>query len=172
MSIKTFWTIFLKVVGIWLILNNITAITQSFAMLSFGNIEHDLKDFVLLLGILFLTVGVFVLSVWLFVFHPGWIIDKLQLDKGFSEQRIELNTSRSAILTITTIVIGGLILADGLPQFCSQVFIYVQQKNSFIDTPSSGWIIFYAAKCVVGYLLMSNSSFIVNLIEKRAKEQD
>ncbi len=141
-------------------------------MLSFGNIEHDLKGFALLLGVLFLTVGIFILSVWLFVFRPGWIIDKLQLEKGFSEERIELNISRSAILTITTIVIGGLILADGLPQFCRQVFVYMQQKNSFIDTPSSGWIIFYAAKCVIGYLLMSNSSFIINLIEKAAEKQN
>jgi hypothetical protein len=104
---------------------------------------------------------------WLFVFKTAWLIDKLHLEKGFSEERIEFNIPHSTVLSIAIILIGGLMFVDSLPQLCRQIFSYFQQKDMFMQNISSGWIIFQFVKTIIGYLLMTNSRFIVNFIDRK-----
>jgi hypothetical protein len=92
----------------------------------------------------------------------------LKLEKGFHEEKIEFNVQTSSILTIATIVIGGLIFIDALPQLCKQVFFFFQQKNQFVESPSSEWVIFYLVKTLVGYLLVTNSKVIVKFLQKQS----
>ncbi|WP_423129451.1 hypothetical protein [Gaoshiqia sp. Z1-71] len=104
----------------------------------------------------------------LFVFNSTWIIDKLKLDKGFPEETINLNVTMG--LTIATIVIGGLIFVDALPMLCKQIFTFFQQKTVFSEDPQFGWMIFYFVKTMIGYLLMTNSRYVVGYIHKNADD--
>ena len=92
----------------------------------------------------------------------------MHLDKGFQEDKLELNIQRSTVLTIAAIVIGGIIFVDSFPQFCLQVMRFIQQDNLFRESPTSGWIIFYLVKTILGYLLMTNSQFVVRFIDKQS----
>ncbi|NEW84474.1 MAG: hypothetical protein GZ094_19195 [Mariniphaga sp.] len=169
MTIRTFWIIFIKILGIWLVLSFLTVIPQFAKMLTFFGTTSNGK----LLGIgitvalFLLTIGIYALILRLFVFKTDWLIDKLHLDKGFPEEKIELNIQRSTVFTIATIVIGGFIFADSFPLFCQQVLVFIQRNNLSGENPTSGWIIFYLVKTILGYLLMTNSQFVVRFLEKQ-----
>ena len=93
--------------------------------------------------------------------------------KGSRKKKFELDVSHSTVLTIAIIVIGGIVFVDGFPQLFRQAFVFLQQDNRFGESPNSGWIIFYIAKTILGYLLMTNSLFVVRFIDtKHPKPMD
>ena len=170
MSVKNFWTVLLKIMGIWLVVGGFTTLTQFISAFSFfgSNNNENWWTVLYIIGLLILTIAVYIFVLWLFIFKTSWLIDRLKLEKGFHEENIEINIQTSSILTIATIVIGGLIFIDSLPQFCKQVFFFFQQKNQFIESPSSVWIIFYLVKTLLGYLLITNSKVVVKFLLKQS----
>lgn len=171
MSVRNFWTIFLKVLGIWLVINGLTTITQFIAALSSFVFGNNNESWTIIYSLLLLTgtIGIYFLVLCLFVFKTSWIINKLQLEKGFKDDRIEGNFDYSKVLTIATIIIGGFIFIDSLPLFCKESFNYFQQKRMFEEEFSSGWLFFYLTKSIIGYLLMTNSKYVVKYIEQQFK---
>jgi len=169
MTIRTFWILFIKILGIWLVLSFLTVIPQFAKMLTFfgTNSNGKLLGIGITVALFLLTIGIYVFILRLFVFKTDWLIDKLHLDKGFPEEKIELNIQRSTVFTIAAIVIGGLIFIDSFPLFCQQVLVLIQQDNLFRESPTSGWIIFYLVKTILGYLLMTNSQFVVRFLDKQ-----
>jgi len=174
MKIKTFWTILLKILGIWLVLDSFKVIPQFISSLySFSeNSEMTMQLFVMTFIYLLSTIGIYIFVLWLFVFRTSWLIDKLHLEKGFSEERIEFNIPRSTVLSIAIIILGGLMFVDSLPQLCNQTISFLQQKNMFRLDPKAGWIIFHLVKIVIGFLLMTNSQFVVNFIDKKKENEN
>src|ERR1035437_4723471 len=91
MSVRNFWTIFLKVLGIWLVINGVTTIIQfvtSFFSVIAGN-NNEARTIIYYVLLLIVTIGIYLFILWLFVFKTSWLIDKLHLEKGFKEDRIE-----------------------------------------------------------------------------------
>jgi len=171
MSVRNFWTVFLKILGIWLVIGGFTTVSQFLSVFSYiGTYNGNWGNILSTIGLLLLTISVYIFALWLFVFKTSWLIDKLQLEKGFQEEKIEFSIQRSSVITIATIVIGGLIFIDSLPQFCKQTFAFFQQKSMLVENPTTGWIIFHFIKTVIGYLLMTNSKYVVRFIEKQNKE--
>ena len=174
MSVRNFWTIFLKALGIWLVISGLTTIVQfisTLSALSFSN-EGDVWSALYAIVLTLLTIAIYFFILWLFVFKTSWLIDKLKLEQGFPEDKIEYNIHYSSVMTIAIIVIGGLIFIDSLPQFCRETFNYFQQNRMFHGNFSSGWIFFHLVKTVLGYLLMTNSKSIVKFIESKKKGTD
>ncbi len=171
MTIRTFWTLFLKILGIWLILSGLTVIPQFISAFTFFGNQHDnnILGVIYVIVILLLTVGLYFIVLKLFVFNSNWIIDKLNLDKGFPTETIDLNISLRTVLTIATIVVGGLIFVDSLPMLCKQIFIFIQHKTVFREDPQFSWIIFYSVKTFIGYLLMTNSKYVIDYIHKKTE---
>jgi hypothetical protein len=170
MSVRNFWTVFLKIMGIWLVIGGFTTLAQFMSAFTFlgSNQNENWWTILSVVGLLLLTITMYFVVLWIFVFKTSWLIDKLKLEKGFHEEKIEFNVQTSSILTIATIVIGGLIFIDALPQLCKQVFFFFQQKNQFVESPSSEWVIFYLVKTLVGYLLVTNSKVIVKFLQKQS----
>lgn len=152
-------------------LEGVTVIPQFFLTLFSTDPNNTAQSIALTVASLLFTIGIYIFILQLFVFKTVWIIDKLHLDKGFEEVKIDINVKISTVLTVTIIVIGGLMFVDSLPQLCKQTFVFFQQKNIFRKSPSSGWIIFYLVKTIIGYLLMSNSKQVVVFIEKQIANQ-
>jgi hypothetical protein len=128
----------------------------------------------LTIGLLILTFLIYFLILRLFVFKTSWIIDKLHLDKGFVEEKLELNMHRSTILNLAIIIIGGLMFIDALPLFCNQLFTYFQQTSNsglFGSNPISAWVILYFIKGIIGYLMMTNSNYITKVIEHKRRNK-
>jgi hypothetical protein len=169
MTIRTFWTILIKILGISLVLSSLTVLSQFFSTFSIlRNYNTDnLSVIALFVGLLLLTIALYIFVLWLFLFRTIWVIDKLHLDKGFTEEKIELNIQQSTVLTIAVIVAGGLIFVDSFPRLCQQIFLFFQQKSMIKEDPHSGLIIFQLVKTIIGYLLMTNSQPIIKFIDRQ-----
>jgi len=169
MTIRTFWNLFIKILGIWLVLSALTVIPQFARMLTFfgTNSEGRLLGIGITIALFLLTIGIYALILRLFVFKTDWLIDKLRLDKGYTEEKIELNIQRTTVFTIAAIVIGGLVFVDSFPLFCQQVLLFIQQGHPFSESSTSGWILFYLVKTILGYLLMTNSQFVVRFLDQQ-----
>ena len=176
MTPRSFFTLLIKILGIYLVLDSITVVPQfasTLFMFTDNNGNDNTTTIVLTLFMLFLILGLFFIILKYCLFKTDWIIDKLSLDKDFTEEKSELNIHRSTILSIATIVIGGLMFVDGLPSFCRSVYPYFGEKQSFGrygENPTTGWMIFYSVKTFIGYFFMVNHRLIVNLIERQRKK--
>lgn len=171
MSIKTFWTMLIKILGIWLILESLSVLSSAFWAIPW---DTPFAEYILaIIVIIILTLAIYGIILWLFVFKSSWLIDKLRLDKGFTEEKIDLNVQRSTVLTIAVIVIGGIMLIESFPELCRQIFIFIKQKYSYIDSPVYSQIIFNGVKAVIGFLLITNNRTVVNFIDKETiKKQE
>ena len=169
MTITTFWNILLKILGIWLILSGLSVIPQFiWAFSVFGNQPKGstMMGIIAIAGLLIFSAAMFIIILWLFVFKSDWIINKLKLDKGFIEEKIDLNLKLNTALTISIIVIGGLMFADSLPQLIRFIYSGFQQDDLVRKDPVTALIILYLAKTIIGYLLMTNSRIIIGFITK------
>jgi hypothetical protein len=124
------------------------------------------------------TAFVFVTLFFIFIiryclFQTEKIITMLRLDKGFSDENLEINVQRSGLLKVALIVIGGLMIADGLPLFVYNVFFYFQHSNSytgFTDNHASPYVISNGLKLVFGYLMVTESQAIINFVERKRRK--
>lgn len=165
MSIKTFWIILLKIIGISLVAQGVNIVLNFVAMLSNMTYFRDVTyEFVWNIVVIF----IYFFTIWLFIFQTSWLISKFKLEKGFNDEKIDLNIQLSTILKIATIVVGGLMIINSLPQLCQELFVFFQQKAIFRENPNTNWIILYLVKIIFGYLLMTNSNTIVKFINKRS----
>ena len=172
MTIRTFWAILLKVLGIWLIIGGVSVSLQLVSTLFTFMGEDFTANLILMIIFIFLSVAIYMLILWIFVFKTSWLIDKLHLEKDFEEKTIGLKIKATTILQIATIVIGGIMLIDALPQLCKEMMTLYQQKIIFRQSTEMPWLILYLVKFVIGILLMSNSEKIVALIEKESKKEE
>jgi hypothetical protein len=169
MSIRTFWIILIKILGIWLILESLSVLSSALWLVQ-GNTPSAQDILIMVVAIVFI-LGIYAVILWLFVFKSSWLIDKLRLDKGFAEEKIDLNVQPSTVLAIAVIVIGGIMLIDSVPELCRQIFLFIKQKYSYIESPVFSQIIFTGVKAVIGFLLMTNSHTVVNFIDKESKKK-
>jgi uncharacterized membrane protein len=167
MTSRTFWTIIIKIIGIWFVLDSLMVAYQFISYLFIKNNTGSLGFVLATAGLAFLTVLFYFLVLYLCVFRTDWIIDKLKLDKGFKDERIEINLHRSTILSISLIVIGGLLIIDNFPKLCQYIVIYFQRSGiTGSITGDTTWsiIFLYFFKTLIGYFLITSSGRVVAFI--------
>ena len=172
MSIRTFWNILIKILGLFLIFQAVSIIPEWISSIYFLYENGDAKNLIILIFSILLVLFIFYLVCRLFLFKANWIIDKLKLDTGFESNTIELNWSQSKIISIAVIVIGALMLITNVPILFKEFFVFFQQKILFKDYPKSGWLIFYFCKAIIGYLLMTNSFRIAKLLSDKKEKNE
>ena len=168
MSPRSFWIVLLKLVGVWILFHAFDVVPQFFLLFytaSPSPFRYENWEVLLILLIALL------IYLWIFrvlIVRPGSVIDKLKLDEGFDEDRLDFNIHRSTVITIAIIIIGGLMIIDSVPLFFRQLFLYLQSRttpyNSNLISPT--WIFVYLVKTLIGYLLIANNRWVVNFIEK------
>ncbi|RYZ98279.1 MAG: hypothetical protein EOP47_19695 [Sphingobacteriaceae bacterium] len=163
--------------GAWLLVSSLTVLPQyvssvhSASSILVGPFEQENSgEIIWIVTISTVSMALYLGLFYLMLFKTGWIIGVLKLDKGFIEEKFELNIHRSTVITIAVIVIGGLIIIDGLPQLFRQLFVYLERLH---DGPPEveypGWIIFYVIKILIGYLLITHNKLVVNFIERNKR---
>src|ERR1700730_2997968 len=138
MTLKTFWTIFLKIFGLYLIWQTLIILpSYLFSITYFSALDEILhknpydKLFFIVISAMILIVVLFVLIIHYCIFQTDRVIEKLHLEKGFIEENVIINIAQSTLLTIAIIVLGGLMLANSLPSLVREMFSYVQQARGF-----------------------------------------
>ncbi len=176
MTPRSFFTIVLKLAGLWLLIMGIQVVMQFISTMasmlfpdSFDEGSLGFFSFVLLL-----LAGLYGFIVYCCIFRTDRIIDLLKLDKGFDEERFDFRIHRSDVLKIAVIVIGGLLLVDAIPHLCERVYGLLQERRIMQATPDAqriGFAIFYVAQMLAGYFLMTGSRSVVNFIERNRRKK-
>ncbi|MFL5742927.1 MAG: hypothetical protein ACJ75B_22095 [Flavisolibacter sp.] len=171
MTIRDLFNIILKILGIFFIKDILAAIPQLLSV-SLYLTKPEVSGAVFTLVATLLMLLIYILISYYLVFKTSGIIDKLKLDHGFDQDTIPLNIHRSTVLSISIIVIGGLMVADEIPNLCRQLFVYFEEKRTTYgqNLASISYSVLAAAKIIIGLLLIGNQSKIVNLIERKRQQ--
>lgn len=175
MTPRSLFAIIIKIIGIYLIINAFVLIPQ-FIITAFSlgrqMTNHDTGD-VMGIGIyVLIEMSIYIVTLRYCLFKTEWLIDKLHLDRGFSEEKLEINIHRSTVLKISVIAIGAIMLIDYLPELCRNAFTYFQMggpDRGFKDNPSSKYLVFDLVKIFAGFFFVTSSRLIVNFIERQRK---
>ena len=176
MTPKSFFTIVIKLIGIFFITKAI--ISTSYVLnvaLQIMSMSSTGGSVGLITGwgsFLILVVSSTFLVIWLCIFRTEWIIDQLKLDRGFAEEKFELTIHRSVILRIAIIIMGGLIVVESLPALCQEVLFYFQSINIYnhsAENPESKYMIRDFVSLFLGLLMLTSSRLITNFIELKRK---
>lgn len=106
MNISTFWNIVFKIMGIWFIISLLNFIPYTFSTLTvFLNDAYSDATFLI---VCLLVIAFFIAVIRLLIFRTDIIIDKLKLEKSFTEYRININIHTYQLLSIAIVIIGGI----------------------------------------------------------------
>jgi len=172
MTPRTLFNIILKILGIFFIKDFLAIILQLLSVVLFLTKSDSAIEGISTLVSFLMILLVYGLVSYFLIFKTEMIIDKLKLDKGFDHQAISLNIHRSTILSISIIVIGGMLVVDELPNLCRQLFSYYQERRMTHGqtNPNISYSVLSGVKIVIGLLIMTEQRKIVNLIERQRKK--
>ena len=171
MTTRSLFNIILKILGIFFIKDILATVPQLLSIILYLTKADTVEEAIWTLVTTILILFVYGLVSYYLIFKSDLIINKLKLDKGFDQETIPLNLHRSTILSISIIVIGGLLVADEIPNLCHQLFAYFQEKRMTYGqtSPSISYSVLAGAKIIIGLLLIGNQRQIVNFIERKRR---
>lgn len=123
--------------------------------------------FLFVFGMIFLSLFL----VYVLIFKTDFIIDKLKLDQGFDEDRIQFeNLNNENLLKFAVLIIGGFLVLDYLPSFLNHTFQAFKTKihsteNNIYTINYFNWIS-SGINLVLGYLLLTNFKRIASYFNK------
>ena len=173
MTPRTFWLFFLRFFGLYIIWQIVFLLPSFFAAWAYIDRSPDTSGSLTRVSAIVFIVLFFIAVLRACFFKTDWVIEKLHLTNNMPEEKIEIGIHRSNLLSITVIVLGGLMLADGLPILLFNIFQYFQSDNSsvpFTQNHSTPYIISYLAKVVIGYFMVADSRLIVNFIKRKRRK--
>jgi hypothetical protein len=172
MTPRNLFNIILKILGVFFIKDILVSIPQIFVVISLIGKPDAMPEIVwtLVASIAVLLVEAF--FCYILVFKTEWVIKVLKLERGFDQETIPINMHRSTILSISIIVIGGYLVANEIPNFCRQLYSYLQEKRMTYGqtNPKIEYTIVAGFKILVGGLLIAEQRRLVNLIERQRKK--
>ena len=171
MYINTFWKIILKSIGLWLLMQCVWIIPQFTAVLHFdqGILDWDSLFMVWAIALGSLIIYLFVTRI--FLFQTDSLVRRLKLDQNFKEDRLDIQTPPSTILTCIVTILGGCYFVQSFPSFINAVYEFLKQKELFKDYLDSGWMIYYFCASGIGFWVITNAQKISNYIWKNASNE-
>jgi len=174
MTPRSLFNIVLKIFGLFFLKNIIETVPQLISTILFmlkpNSFDPNEGIFIFLGTTVILAFYIFV--TYQLFFRTNNILDKLKLDRGFTQDEFSFEIPKSSTLTIALIVIGGLILTNEIPNLCKALYQYIQQKSIQRDTenkPDLSYAISTGAKIILGLLILGERKRIVEFVEQRQK---
>lgn len=168
MTKRDFFVLLIKVFGLNALVNGIFSVIPNNMMFGFSNVDI----FVVLWTIA--VVGIFFGTFWILILKADWLAGLLKLDKGFSDERIELgNLSSADIIKLGIFVIGGLLLIQSIPGLLSHVFWAFKGElvgKEFNEKDKFNFAV-SVLNVLAGYLLMTNYDRVSKLFEDKSTEK-
>lgn len=173
MPIRTLFMIILKVLGLFFLRDFLVVIPQLLSVFSmyinFGS--EGLSPIVAVL----LSISAYGYVAFMLIFRTVWVIDNLNLDKGFEVDAVRFNMHRSTVLSICIIVVGAIMFINAIPPLIKYIIEYYQSSRDdlFNPRPRFDWlyIFIHSLQVIIGLLLMGHQRQIVSFIELRRRNQ-
>ncbi len=174
MKASDLFLIILKVFGIYLIKDVLISIPPVlYSMLQMSEFSMGMAFTNLILSIL--VLGIYTGICYLLLFQGKWIISKLQLTSGLTDEPLAMNPHRSAMLTIAIIISGIVILVFSVPQLVRSIYdwaVYMDLRKAMLDSGDYNYEKMIVSFCevAIGLLFLGNQRLIVNFIESRRRQ--
>lgn len=168
MSMRNFWLICLKTLGMWLIINLFISLPNMIYNLITLFTTPD-SGMNVTIGI---TNAVFVSVIYLLIFQflilrSHQTIDFLKLDKVFEGIRIHLAIPYEKLLKIVIILIGGVLLIDAIPNLVENIYSFIDDDPFFGQTLKTINIVIYSTLTIMSLLIMTNPNMVRRYITKK-----
>jgi len=169
MTKRDFFILIIKIFGLLSIVTSLFSVIPS--NIFFALMDIDVFSLAWIVVAILVVIGLFVFL----VFKADKVVGLLKLDKGFDDERIDLENLNSAdIVKIGTFIIGGLLILENIPGFLSHTFFAF--KGSVVGQVYDMKDKFYWAvsgfNILLGFLLVTNYSFIARLLRTKNKENE
>ncbi len=175
MTVRTFWHLIIKSLGIWIVIHGIMSIPD-FVVRVVAAYASPYVDSPIYIGIevVFFAIQVlFYLFILRFlVLKTQWIIDTLKLEKGFNETKIDFSLPFDKVLRIIVILMGGFIFVTAIPTLIEAVYLFISDDVPFRDSPRSLIIISNGVQAAIGFLMMNNSDLVLRYVKKKSGESE
>lgn len=176
MTPKIFFTIVLKIFGLFFIKDIIVAIPPLFSTFFYLLREDSIMSGLSTLFFTLLVLLFYGVIAWYLLINTNKILDALKLENDFDEEEFPFNISQHSIYIIALIVIGGVILIQEIPNFCRILYsnFEIARLTHTQENNDLSLIIFSGIKIILGLLLIGERKRIVNIFhkEKETEEQE
>jgi len=175
MTPRSLWIILLKLAGIGLLFIFATKATELIGMLLyFTSRVDDLGYLFGSLATMTMSAAVYLYFLNLCFFRTEWVIDRLKLDKGFNQEKIDLKISPHTI-RVATIIVGCLLVIEAVPAFLGELVQHIQRYDRIITdvyVAQAHIIISKLISGIIGYLMIANSAWIAQWITRKDKREE
>ena len=167
MTITQFWYLVLRLIGILTVFSGIGVIL-SFISVSF--FTFDGVDPVMLIALLF-SCGFYFFVLYAFVINPNVVIKIFRLTKEMENQEIKIEKSFDFMMRLAVIAVGGFLIVDNLPEAIKFLVGYLWNNELMIIYTDHSVIVFFLVKLLMGYLFLTYSREIANMLKKRMEDK-
>jgi hypothetical protein len=175
MTKRDFFILSIRLFGLYSGIIAIFSIIPSQIGMLLSGISHGFDFFYYLLIIL---AGILLpaLMFVLLVFYAHKIVDWLQLEKGFDDDRIEfVNFDTEQIVKISSFLIGGLMILNNFPEFVVSSIRALRASAGSQGTIEDEYFTFQdkfywgvsALNIVIGYLLITNYDKVARFLNRK-----
>ncbi|WP_430406992.1 hypothetical protein [Fluviicola sp.] len=173
MTIRTFWHLILKTIGIWLFIQGLLSLpAMIYALIDALANPFSRSIAAVEVAYFILAVAFYALILQFLILKSQWTIDALRLEKGFEETRIDLTVPYGKLLRIVIILIGGIVFIKAIPHLVENVYLFIIGDLTFSQSPRTLNLIIYSAQAIVGFLVMTNSDIVQRYINKKSGEAE
>jgi hypothetical protein len=178
MKARDLFIIILKIFGIYLIKDILLAIPPVLKnFYQYLKVDPDVALFSLIFS--FVALALHFTIVYFLLFKTSFLIAKLNLTTGLSEQLLTINLHRSQIYTIAIIITGLLILVFSIPALVRDLYWwyeYISSRDTMFGAQSYDYseLLISLTEVIIGLLFLGNQRSLVNYIEykKRNTKED
>lgn len=167
MTKRDFFRLIIKIYGLYsLVLSLFTFIPQNITNVVIYREQTGVR--LIIITSIFLVLALF----YILLFKTDYIINKLELDKGFDDDMIVLgNFNNEQIFKLAIILIGGFLIVDYFPNFVFEVVNIFKMKLSNIPIIGNEVDYFHFSvsiiNIVLGLIFISNYKSISTFLDKK-----
>jgi len=175
MTIRTFWHLIIKTIGIWIVIHGIMSVPGLIisALVAYQDPSADSPVFLGIEALYFIIPVLFYLLILRFlVLKTQNIIDLLKLEKGFEETRIDITLPYNKVMRIVVILIGGIVLVTAIPNLVENLYSFITEDRPFNASPRATSLIVGIIQSIVGFLVMTNSDVVQRYINRKSRDAE
>ena len=175
MSAKQFFNIVLKIFGLFFLREILNTVPQLItAILMVFKPEEFLEGLVIFFSGC-IVLAFYIVLTYQLIFKTPRIVNRLKLDRDFNDQVFEFKVPKADVLTISLIVIAGIILVNQIPYLIKEIFEVVQVKRFSLgeNKIDYSYIIIAIVKIIIAALFIGERVRIVDFIlTRQAKAEE
>jgi len=170
MTPRSLFMIVSKCLGLFLIKEFLLLIPQFLTVFLYFQSGATMGAIMWILLTTIVQLIIYSLVFYYLIFKTDVVVQKLQLEKGFSEEQFAFNVHRSSILSVIIIITGMLVIVNAIPTLCKQLFLYIQELQMPVKSNADiTKVLPPIAQLIIGLVLIGSQKQIVNFIERKRR---